>query len=198
MMRAALFDGDGVTILAPSEFARVYRREHGLDDSRFEKFFGEDFASALAGKADLEELIAANKDVWAWDKDPNLLIDMWFKAEDHPNKQLVREIKRWREQGMAVYLATNQERHRARYLREAMFPRVFDGMFISCELGFMKPEDEYFKAIIKQLLADLPGISAAQIAFFDDNPKNVAAAVRAGLSAHLYESVEQVRNILRG
>ncbi|MGC4154201.1 MAG: HAD-IA family hydrolase [Propionicimonas sp.] len=58
------------------------------------------------------------------------------------------------------------------------YPLV-ERLFISGELGMVKPEPEIYATIQAEL-----GVAPARIAFIDDRPHNVAGAVQAGWLAH--------------
>lgn len=196
MIQALLVDADGVAILAPEPFSRAYAREQGLDEAPFEQFFMTDFREAVAGRADLYKLLAKRSDVWGKHDDIPAFARRWFDAENVPNLALVAEIKRLRETGLKVYLATNQEPHRAEYLRTVMFPGVFDGMIVSCEVGATKPSHEYFEAAYEHVADEIAGIARDQIAFIDDSAKNVAAATEFGFVGELFRDVEQLDGLV--
>lgn len=99
-----------------------------------------------------------------------------------------------RTQGIRCYLATNQEKFRTAYIKNVMFPNVFDGIFSSCEIGAIKPSKDYFQAILGKLKLD--GIMTDQIQYFDDNQTNVDAANLLGIQGHLYHNVALVRETI--
>ncbi len=196
MIKAVLFDADGVTIISPDNFSRMYAVESGLDPDELEDFFDEGFAAAMVGKADLKELIVARNDLWRWHDTPEKLLDKWFEAENHPNKPVVAEIKAIKAKGLSVFLATNQEKYRAKFLREVMFTGVFDQIFVSCELGCKKPSAQFFEAAMSRISAINKGIDKSEVAYFDDDQRNVDAAKQFGFDAHLFKDVAQIREVL--
>ncbi|HSH31549.1 MAG TPA: HAD-IA family hydrolase [Candidatus Saccharimonadales bacterium] len=195
-IKAALFDADGVIIMPQKLFSRQYAEKHNLDPDSFEAFFRGDFSDAITGRADLKDLIRQHHDIWRWEGDPQELLDMWFAAENQTDSEVLEIIKQQRAAGLPVYLATNQEKYRAKYLREVMLPDLFDGMFISSEIGCMKRDPQYWVAVLSKLAIDIPGIKASQVVFFDDSKDSVDGAVNAGITAYLYEDAEQVRQVL--
>lgn len=135
VIKVALFDADGVLALPEEFFSQIYARSRGLNIEPFDKFFKEEFPSARMGKADLKELIAANQDVWHWSGNVEELLAMWFQSEDVKNEPLIEVIRKVRISGLPCYLATNQEQYRGDYIRNVMFKDIFDGYFISVEMG---------------------------------------------------------------
>ena len=56
---------------------------------------------------------------------------------------------------------------------------LFDHVFLSHELGLIKPDPGIFRCAIERL-----GVAPDRIAFFDDSLPNVEAAAAAGIQAH--------------
>jgi putative hydrolase of the HAD superfamily len=195
-IKAAIYDADGVLIVPQKLFSQRYAEKYGLNPEDFQAFFGGDFSKAVLGKADLKDLIRKNNHIWQWEGDPQELLDMWFESENHVDNELLALIKEQREAGLPVYIATIQEKHRAKYLREVMFPNVVDDIFVSSEIGYMKKDPEYWAAVLGKLAVDIPGIEADQVVFFDDSQDSVDGATQAGISAHLYDNVEQVKRVM--
>lgn len=181
--RALLLDVDGVLVLPPEMFGTRLMRLHPREAQEF--FYGP-FLKASTGQAELLELLPPLLSATGYAGTPENFMQEWFEAENHPNSPLLREVKALREAGWPVYLATNQERHRLKYLLHDMgLGQLADGEFASCTVGARKPDAAYFGRVQERL-----GLSPAQIVFWDDAPGNVAAARTAGWTAHLYENLE--------
>jgi putative hydrolase of the HAD superfamily len=194
--RVLLLDADGVLIQPPVLFSRDYAMRRGLDPAGFERFFRGDFVQALAGRADLQDLITKHHDVWRYHGDPADLITEWLAAEDHPNRPLLQLVGELRAAGLPVYVATSQEPYRASYLRDVMFPGHFDGFFISCDIGAVKSSDAFWRRTLEELADAHPGLQPADIIFFDDSRVHLETAARHGVQAELYQDVAQVRRRL--
>lgn len=95
-----------------------------------------------------------------------------------------------------VGLATNQQAHRALHMTSKLnYADHFDQLFISCELGYAKPEPAYFQAVIERL-----DTQADKLLFIDDHQANVDAARDHGLKAEQFDlknGVDKLRGILR-
>lgn len=84
-----------------------------------------------------------------------------------------------RRSGVALFLATNQEHRRARYLMEgAGLGAHVDGIIYSAALGHCKPSPDFFRLATERAGA-LPG----EIGFIDDMAENIEAARQFGWSA---------------
>lgn len=185
-IRALLLDADGVVVNRPLPYSAIRAAELGKRPEDFLPFFDGPFNDALTGHADLADLVRAHHELWQWDRPFPELIATWCEAENYTNPQVMELIAQVRRQGIRVYLATNQEKHRTGYLRDVMLKGVFDGFLASCDLGALKTQNAFWERAYSRLVAEIPGITPEQIAYFDDNAENVAAAQLTGIRAQLY------------
>src|SRR5690606_22270560 len=130
-----LFDADGVLTLPEEVFSIVYSRSHGLDPKPFEEFFRTDWKPIVTGKVDLKESIASNPGLWQWPGEIDDLLKYWFETEDVRNQELIEIIHQLKDAGVPCYLATEQEKYRGEYMKNVMFKDLFDGYFVTAELG---------------------------------------------------------------
>lgn len=177
-------------------FSVVYARSHGLDGEAFEHFFRTDWRNFVTGKKDLKQAITDNPELWQWDGDADSFLEYWFKSEDVRNNELIELIQDLGRKGVACYLATEQEKYRAAYMKDVMFPGLFKGYFITCELGLTKNEPAFYETIIERLRQEQPDLKPSDIIFFDDSQTKVDTALSAGITAELYRGVEHVRQTL--
>jgi putative hydrolase of the HAD superfamily len=88
-------------------------------------------------------------------------------------------VKRYRDRGLSVFLATNQEHLRADYLmRQVGLGAHVDGIIYSAALGHRKPSAEFFERA-----AAIAAAAPENIVLVDDTLANVEAARQAGWSA---------------
>ena len=193
MTKVLLFDADGVMTLPEEAFSIVYSRSHGFDPEPFEEFFKTQWQDFVTGKSDLLQHIRNNPDFWHWQGAPEDLLKYWFEAEDIKNDELIDLIRRYRAEGRHCYLATEQEKYRGDYMENVMFPGLFDGFFVTAELGVKKDKPEFYHAIIATLQADMPDLTPGDITFFDDSQSKVDSAHVAGINAVLYTGIDSVQ-----
>ncbi len=187
--RALLLDVDGVLVIPPEMFGLTLTPQ----DAAQEFFFGP-FLNASVGQAELPELLPPLLAALGYVDTPEQFMAGWFAAENHPNTPLLGEVRALRAAGWPVYLATNQERHRLKYLLHDMeLGQLVDGEFASCTVGVRKPDAAYFERVQKRL-----GLLPQQIVFWDDAAGNVAGALAAGWAAHLYIDVAGFRAVMTG
>ncbi|MFA6042342.1 MAG: HAD family hydrolase [Patescibacteria group bacterium] len=195
--RAVLFDADGVTIIPQAPFSVQYAAAHGLDAKVLGSFFDERFGEALIGKRDLKELLEERRALWQWDGSMEDLLKQWFAAENVRNEALVTLIQQARKNGIRCYLATNQEKYRTQFIKESMFPGVFDKVFSSADIGVKKPDPKYYRFIIDELRRSQVITEPGDLAYFDDQSSNVESAGKLGIRAYLYSDVSQVEKLLQ-
>jgi FMN phosphatase YigB (HAD superfamily) len=195
--RVLLLDADGVLVLPPKLFSEVYCEKYGIDPEKQQQFYATDeFRQALLGNLDLIEAIKMHNDLWQWKGDLNELVGMWLEAENYPNEDLVNLVHEYRQQGLPVYLVTQQEKHRAKYLKETMFSNILNGMFCSCDLQANKHDKSFWQSVIQSLGKKYEGIAPNEIAYFDDRQPIVNVAKEHGLDAHLYTKVSDVKDLV--
>jgi putative hydrolase of the HAD superfamily len=196
IQKVVLFDADGVLTLPEEVFAVFYAKSRGLDPKPFREFFKTKWKDIVTGKKDLKESIEENPQLWKWDGTPDELLEYWFKTEDVKNDELIRVIRDLKDVGIPVFMATDQEKYRAKYMREVMFPGMFEEFFVSCEIGINKKEPGFFDEVLKRLNEKYPDIKPSEVVFFDDSAHKVESAKNSGLDARLYTSVDQVKELL--
>lgn len=193
---AVLFDADGVLTLPEEVFSVVYARSHGLDSKPFETFFKTEWRDFVTGMRDLKRAIIENPELWQWDGDADGLLEYWFKTEDIRNEPLIELVRQLKDRGLACYLATEQEKYRAAYMKDVMFNGLFNDYFVTCDIGFKKSEPEFFNAILKHLRIGQPDLSPSEVMFFDDDQSKVDSACSVGINAQLYIGVDHVKELL--
>jgi HAD superfamily hydrolase (TIGR01509 family) len=104
--------------------------------------------------------------------------DFWIEVRQ-PMLDAVRAV---RDLGLHCGLATNQQNLRGTYMRSTLgFETIFDEQFYSFEVGFAKPDQGYFRAIIDRI-----GVTPDRVLFIDDHEGNVAGACEVGIHGELF------------
>ena len=173
-----MFDADGVLQEVPGGWEGVTLPYLGTRTLEFLQCAYKAELPTLAGQGDLLTIIEpllAEFGVTAPLED--LYRDIWLAAVPVPaSLDLVRAV---RAAGYGVHLGTNQERHRAAWMRTTLgYDALFDASCYSCELGAAKPTPAFFAAAARRI-----GAAPAAILFVDDVAENVAGARAAGLAA---------------
>ncbi len=181
MIRAIVFDIDGV-LIEPMVFRSVLDQQYGISPETTADFFAGPFKQCSTGKADMKEHLPEYLDQWQWPGSLDDFMRKWFEADSSIDSQMMELVNNLRDKGIPLYIASTQEKHRARYLESEMgFEDLFDELFFSCRLGCEKPEQEFYDLVSSTIAVD-PG----EILFFDDLQPNVAGARTAGWNAELH------------
>lgn len=183
VIRVMLFDVDGV--IANGElFSQHLARDYGITSEMTAPFFRSRFMECLVGRADLKQELSDQLPQWGWQGTTEEFMSYWFRCEHSMNEALLAAVALLRQQGIRCYLATNQEHYRTIYILEQMgCADLFEGMFSSAHIGYLKHELAFFEQVLRQL----DGVKANEILFWDDSPGNVATAQAVGLQAELYQ-----------
>ncbi len=100
-------------------------------------------------------------------------------------------LKRLSTQCKVAALSNTSPPHWARVV-ETGLDAHFDHLFLSHEIGHLKPSRESFQIVLDQL--ELP---AVEVVFFDDNADNVAAAKAIGMHAHQVFNPQEAQQALK-
>lgn len=182
MTKVLIMDADGVLINKGEVFSVILAREYKVNPEKLREFFTGKFQDCLVGKADLKESVAPYLPDFGWPGTVDEFLDYWFKAEHYLNEELIEYIKRLRQQGTTVVLATNQEKYRTQYMLEHMgFADVFENVYSSAHLGLKKPAVEFFSKVVDDL-----GCQKDEVLFWDDDQQNIDGAKEYGINAEFY------------
>ena len=119
------------------------------------------------------------------------LLSIWEQFDLDP--EAVAVLTAVREHGVRCLLATNQQDHRVRHMREERgYDDLVDGSYYSSELGAMKPDPAFFDHILDDLA--LPG---DRVGFVDDLEPNVKAARSVGIRAVRHDPASGAAGLLR-
>jgi putative hydrolase of the HAD superfamily len=184
-IRAILFDADGVLQYSRADdLPALLERTLGFVPAPVEAFVNEVIElerPALAGQTDFAEELEPLVARWGAPGKGAVLAAGWACCID-TDASVLELIGKLRRQGLLCALATNQQRYRAKCMRETLgYDTVFELSFYSHQLGFAKPDVRYFSAVV----AGLPVPPEATL-FIDDLEKNVFAARQVGFHAEQF------------
>ncbi|MBU0978371.1 HAD-IA family hydrolase [Patescibacteria group bacterium] len=186
MTKAIIFDTDGMVVIT-NMFSVKFCEEYQVSYEVVLPFFKNEFQPCLIGEADLKEQIKPYLEKWGWKKSVDDFLEYWFKAEHNIDKRVTDLIEKLRLVGVKCYLATNQEKYRTEYIRNQMgLGKIFDKIFSSAEVGFKKPQSEFFDKVMNEI-----GLEKNEVQFWDDTEKNVLGAKDFGIDARQYRNFEE-------
>lgn len=193
-----LCDIDGVLLTPHQMFSYRYAHQHGFQGEELQSFFETDsFLQAMRGQLSIQEAIMQHKALWHIQNDIDPAMQAWLGPEDEfINRPLLHLMGTLRHSGAECYAVTNQERLRSHYLQSKIFANVFDGWFVSCDIGLLKSEPAFFKHVFRQLQKHHAHLLPQQIAFIDDSDHHSDSAKTAGFTVHKYRTIQGVQAFL--
>lgn len=189
MIKVVIFDLDGVIAISDKRFSDRL----GISKELQKEFFDGKFMDLLVGKGDLKEEIGKYTEKWGWKGTTKELLDYWFQGEHVMDERVIDTIRELRKKGTKTYLATNQEKYRTAYATNEMgLGRIFDDIFASFDIGYMKNDSRFWEFVFKRVPA-----KPEEILFWDDSMDNIETAGAVGIQAELYTGFEDFENKLK-
>lgn len=96
---------------------------------------------------------------------------------------MVELIKSLKEKGYKLYVLSNFSMDFQAVIERNKFDffKLFDGVFVSCNYGVVKPEREIYQTFLKAY-----GLEAKDCLFIDDKEENVEGAIYAGMDGFVF------------
>jgi putative hydrolase of the HAD superfamily len=135
----------------------------------------------VARDAGVEWSPAQLQQLWAAD------IRSWISVEPG-TVQLLAELHAG---GTRVALLSNAGFDFSDPFRHSPMAAYFEAMFVSAELGLIKPDPEIYRVTAREL-----GITLEQMVFIDNKKINVDAATALGVTGHVFTTVAELRDFL--
>jgi HAD superfamily hydrolase (TIGR01509 family) len=87
-----------------------------------------------------------------------------------------------------AYMLSNQLPEIAVYCRQKGWFSHFKRVFLSFDVGYIKPDPRSYQTVLKEL-----GIQASEVILIDDKKENIDGAVKCGMKGIVFQSAEQLR-----
>lgn len=200
MSRAVLFDVDGVLVHGyhgrPEQLQKRWDEnlleDLGIDPARFQAEFIYDvfIKKVIVGKMGLVEALDRVLPSLGYRGPTQRVVTYWLEHDSALDPALLDLVRALKSAGTRLYLATNQEHLRAQWLWQSLrLGEVFDDIFYAARLGVAKPNAGFFAEVDRRL-----GPQTEPPLFFDDTPKVIDGARRAGWEAVEYRSIADCRD----
>jgi putative hydrolase of the HAD superfamily len=186
--KGLLVDFGGVLTTNVWDSFSAFCRHEGLEEDRVRELFRSDRrALELLRRLETGEL---DEDRFSEQFAPLLgltehegLVDRLFAGME-PEQPMLDALRRARAAGVRTGMISNSW-GRGRYDRDS-FAELFDGVVISGEVGFHKPQPEIF-----ELGAERIGLAPGDCVFVDDLRENCQGAEAVGMTAVLHRDTER-------
>lgn len=190
-----VLDIDGVVSVPATPWMANLQSDWGIDpDEMVREFFRKEWRQVVQGRLDLYVALHNYFEPKGLADRLDEFVAYWFEKDGAIDRKLLEEADAWRQRtGGRCFAATNQEHHRAAWLRDqAGLSAHFDEIVYSAALGVCKPDRVFFTAAQARM-----GVTAAQsILFVDDAAANVDGARMAGWRAMLYRGPDSLSQAL--
>ena len=148
-------------------------------DLLVQEFFEREWQDVVTGKQELHPTLALSLKRLGTSVTVEELTSYWFEMDSRIKQSVLTDCRKARECEHQVYLATNQEHLRARYLMETMgLQNEVDGIVYSAQAGFQKPQSGFFSYAV-----DVAGRPPNEMLLVDDTLANIDGARQAGWQA---------------
>ena len=196
MVKAVIFDFGGV-IVRTEDYGprRTWDERLGLAPGSVERaVHGSDlWVQAQLGRITTERYWRGVAEL-VYMRDPRRIdqLRVDYYSGDYLNHRLMGVIKDLREAGCVTALLSNDSLELLPRLEQLEIESLFDHIFVSAQLGVMKPDPTAYRVALQRLR-----VKPADAIFIDDMLTNVRGAQSIGLPAILYRPETDVRAELR-
>lgn len=172
-----MVDLDGVVLEKATPWTEDLQKDLGLCPADLQQsFFRPHWTEIVCGRLPIRGVLADVLDQLGSSLPVSALLDYWFDKSGAANHRVLQGILSLREQGFAVHCATNQEPERINYLwHKHRMDNYFNRVHYSAELGYRKPDRQFFEAVAGRFNGDDP-----IFCLIDDTPENVRGAIESG------------------
>ena len=119
-------------------------------------------------------------------------IDSLSNLNDFENMKYILNKENLRKIGYKLYLLTNITEYSYYYINNIInIDTTFDGGIYSYQEHLIKPNPKIY-----QLLIDKYNLNKEETIFFDDKEKNVIGAKKLGITAFVFNSIDDIKNAL--
>lgn len=191
MLKAVIFDLNGIFIQSPRLSDR-FKKDFNIDTSLFLPKLANIMEKAR--KPEAEPIFRYWKDVlkeWKLDFTEKKFLDYWFKGEVQSEK-MIAFAKHLREQGLKVFILSNNFKERADYYNQYPWMReAIDKVYFSWQTGFVKPDPRAWQFILSE-----NNLKSEECIYFDDQQKNLDAAEVLGIKSYLFTQESELEKII--
>jgi epoxide hydrolase-like predicted phosphatase len=195
-IKAVVFDIGGILEITPDlGWGPAWEARLGLAPGELGERMDDAWRGGEIGAVSEAEVHQAARDRLGLDEAQlaQFLADLWRDYLGTANTELIEYASRLRPRYRTGILSNSfvgaREREQAAY----GFENLVDELVYSHECGLLKPDPRSYALICARL-----GVEPAEVAFLDDNEKNVEGARLAGLHAVLYAGNAQAIGELEG
>lgn len=191
MIKAIVFDFDGVTYLENPRFGFVLSKKFNIPYDQVLPFFENELPECQISKKDLKEELVKYIKKWHINSTTEQIMKMWFE-NGGINQQIIDIIKTLKNKEYTTALITSNEKYRIEYMkRKYGLTELFDEIIPSYEVGARKPDLKFYNAMIKRL-----NVNPEEILIIDDKSEFSAITDKLGIKSIVYKSIDTLKSEL--
>jgi putative hydrolase of the HAD superfamily len=116
-----------------------------------------------------------------------------FRIEQPENLPMEELVKKLKDSEYKLYLFSNTAHRFHKFSKNIKSIEYMDGIWISCEHGYLKPEPDAFNSFFQKFQ-----LKPSECFFIDDSPANIEASLRMGMKGCVYhKDVHELEEDLR-
>lgn len=194
MIKAILFDVDGVIIHSDEYFSKRLSREKNIPYEEYLAFFENEYKACVTGKASATKELEAYLDRWGWEGGAEELLQYWFDHENDIDEELLGFVDSLRAKGVECFVSTNNIIERVNHIMNEQVGGHFDGFFASSIVGYTKDKEAFWIDVYKHF----PDHKKDEILVIDNDELNISAAKAFGFNTIFFpgreELIKQINN----
>lgn len=161
-------------------------------DNIYKLAYGKGFKKCLLGEITVEEHINNLKGEKEFN-DISYILRKENLVYSYPlMKTNFEYVKKLKNKGYKLFLLTNITEDSYNYINDLInINKVFVGGIYSYQEGLVKPNHDIYNLLINRF-----NLNKDETVFFDDKVKNVLAAKEVGIKSFVFNSIEDIENVL--
>jgi putative hydrolase of the HAD superfamily len=184
-MKTFVFDFFGVICRDPHE---SWFANHADFMGEHRTFFDVFDAQACLGEIEEADFIKAMSDKSGIPADE---IEQEIESYFVVNPEMIELVKSLKEKHNLIVLSNAPKGIVEHVLESNGLRDLFDALVISADIGMIKPSPEIYRHVLEG-----NGLTASDVVYVDDNPKNVEAAQAMGIKSVIFTNIDSLKSIL--
>ncbi|MBI4154174.1 HAD family phosphatase [Candidatus Woesearchaeota archaeon] len=192
MTKAIIFDIGGVLEDSGStrRIAQALSKKYGIDEEECVRIYQKNVEGIDRGTFSLAQYVEEVNKRFGTSITYKEFLPILHQAK-LLNTEVIELAKKLKSR-YTLYILSNNFPENVTFYKKRGFGKIFAKMFMSCDIGHIKPEKEIYECALKNIPE-----SKESLLFIDDVEKNVKASISAGLPAIQFTTYESLLQELR-